>query len=69
LLSPDSWKGCLKDVTSVISCVGGFGSQSDMYKTNGTANLNAVRAAADHGVKRFVYVSAADLGLANYILK
>lgn len=69
LLSPDSWKDALNDVTSVISCVGGFGSNSYMYKINGTANINAIRAAAEHGVKRFVYVSAADFGLANYLVR
>lgn len=69
LLSSDSWKEALDGVTSVISCIGGFGSNSYMYKINGTANINAIRAAADKGVKRFVYISAADFGLANYLLK
>ncbi|GFZ08252.1 NAD(P)-binding Rossmann-fold superfamily protein [Actinidia rufa] len=52
-----------------ISCVGGFGSNSYMYKINGTANINAIRAAAEKGVKRFVYISAADFGLVNYLLQ
>ncbi|XVE71307.1 hypothetical protein DITRI_Ditri10aG0141000 [Diplodiscus trichospermus] len=69
LLSSDSWKDALNGVTSVISCVGGFGSNSYMYKINGTANINAIRAAAEKGVKRFVYISAADFGLANYLLQ
>ncbi|XP_022750360.1 uncharacterized protein At1g32220, chloroplastic-like isoform X1 [Durio zibethinus] len=69
LLSSDSWKEALNGVTSVISCVGGFGSNSYMYKINGTANINAIRAASEKGVKRFVYISAADFGLANYLLK
>lgn len=69
LLSTDSWKEALKGVTSVISCVGGFGSNSHMYKINGTANINAVRAAAAEGVKRYVYISAADFGVANYLLQ
>ncbi|KAM1021712.1 hypothetical protein ACFX2J_042564 [Malus domestica] len=69
LLSPESWKDALDGVTSVISCVGGFGSNSYMYKINGTANINAIRAAAEQGVKRFVYISAADFGLANYLLR
>ncbi|CAN6838948.1 unnamed protein product [Brassica oleracea] len=70
LLSSDSLKDALDGVTSVISCVGGFGSNSYMYKINGTANINAVRAASEKGtsVKRFVYISAADFGLANYLL-
>ncbi|KAK8499383.1 hypothetical protein V6N13_010584 [Hibiscus sabdariffa] len=69
LLSSESWKEALDGVTSVISCIGGFGSNSYMYKINGTANINAIRAAAEKGVKRFVYISAADFGLANYLLK
>ncbi|KAJ4975048.1 hypothetical protein NE237_008222 [Protea cynaroides] len=69
LLSPDSWKDALNGVTAVISCVGGFGSNSHMYKINGTANINAIRAAAGQDVKRFVYVSAADFGLVNYLLR
>ncbi|KAL6345529.1 hypothetical protein AAG906_017254 [Vitis piasezkii] len=69
LLSSDSWKEVLSGVTSVISCVGGFGSSSHMYKINGTANINAIRAAAERGVKRFVYISAADFGVANYLLQ
>ncbi|KAI7989269.1 Uncharacterized protein LOK49_LG13G02849 [Camellia lanceoleosa] len=69
LLSDDSWKEALSGVTSVIACVGGFGSNSYMYKINGTANINAIRAAAEKGVKRFVYISAADFGMVNYLLK
>ncbi|GMQ02710.1 hypothetical protein CsSME_00048813 [Camellia sinensis var. sinensis] len=69
LLSDDSWKEALSGVTSVISCVGGFGSNSCMYNINGTANINAIRAAAEKGVKRFVYISAADFGVVNYLLK
>ncbi|KAJ9167615.1 hypothetical protein P3X46_019232 [Hevea brasiliensis] len=69
LFSPDSWKEALNGVSAIISCVGGFGSNSHMYKINGTANINAIRAASEQGVKRFVYISAADFGLANYLLQ
>lgn len=69
LLSPETLKDVLDGVTSVISCVGGFGSNSYMYKINGTANINAIRASAEKGVKRFVYISAADFGFVNYILQ
>ncbi|PSS01047.1 hypothetical protein CEY00_Acc22405 [Actinidia chinensis var. chinensis] len=69
LLLDNSWKESLCNVTAVISCVGGFGSNSYMYKINGTANINAIRAAAEKGVKRFVYISAADFGLVNYFLQ
>ncbi|XP_073042695.1 uncharacterized protein At1g32220, chloroplastic-like [Primulina eburnea] len=69
LFSMDSWKDVLKGVTSIISCVGGFGSNAEMYKINGTANINAIRAASEEGVKRFVYISAADFGVMNYVLQ
>lgn len=69
LLLPETFKDALDGVTSIISCVGGFGSNSAMYKINGTANMNAIRAAAEKGVKRFVYISAADFGAVNYLLQ
>ncbi|KAJ9556266.1 hypothetical protein OSB04_010880 [Centaurea solstitialis] len=69
LLSGSSWKEALNGVTSIVSCVGGFGSNSYMYKINGTANITAIRAAAEKGIKRFVYLSAADLGVVNYFLQ
>ncbi|KAD4384936.1 hypothetical protein R6Q59_010936 [Mikania micrantha] len=69
LLSGSSWKEALNGVTSIVSCVGGFGSNSYMYKINGTANITAIRAAAEKKVKRFVFVSAADCGVINYILQ
>uniref|UniRef100_A0A1D1XFG6 Uncharacterized protein At1g32220, chloroplastic n=1 Tax=Anthurium amnicola TaxID=1678845 RepID=A0A1D1XFG6_9ARAE len=69
LLVPESWKDVMDGVTAVISCVGGFGSNTHMYKINGTANINAIMAAAEKGIKRFVYISAADFGLAKYLLK
>ncbi|PKI48200.1 hypothetical protein CRG98_031465 [Punica granatum] len=69
LLEPESLKDALSGVTAVISCVGGFGSNAYMYKINGTANINAIRVASEQGVKRFVYISAADFGVANYLLQ
>lgn len=63
LLSLGSWEDALNGVTSVISCVGGLGSNSHMYNINGTANVNAIKAAFEKGVKRFVYISAASAGI------
>ncbi|XP_049932743.1 uncharacterized protein LOC116251463 [Nymphaea colorata] len=51
LLVPDSLKDAFDGVTAVVSCVGGFGSNSHMYKVNGTANINAmiaIRAASEN---------------------
>ncbi|KAI4991319.1 hypothetical protein ZWY2020_039690 [Hordeum vulgare] len=69
LLEPASLEDSMDGVSAVVSCVGGFGSNSQMFKLNGTANINAIRAAAEKGIKRFVYVSAADFGLVNYLLQ
>ncbi|KAM0863309.1 hypothetical protein ACQ4PT_044686 [Festuca glaucescens] len=69
LLEPASLMDSMDGVSAVVSCVGGFGSNSQMIKINGTANVNAIRAAAEKGIKRFVYVSAADFGLVNYLLQ
>ncbi|KAH7574002.1 hypothetical protein JRO89_XS03G0237300 [Xanthoceras sorbifolium] len=54
LLTPDSWKEAFNGVTSVISCVGGFGSNSYMYKINGTANINAIRVASEKGIYAWI---------------
>ncbi|XP_042407260.1 uncharacterized protein At1g32220, chloroplastic-like [Zingiber officinale] len=69
LLEPESLKDAMRDATSVISCVGGFGSPSYMRTLNGTANVNAVQAAAENGVKRFVYISAASFGVIDYCIQ
>lgn len=42
-----------------ISCVGGFGSNSYMYKINGTANINAIRAAAEEGITKHLIIYGA----------
>ncbi|KAG6472939.1 uncharacterized protein At1g32220, chloroplastic-like [Zingiber officinale] len=60
LLEPESLKGAMTGVSVVISLVGGFGSYEEMIQMNGTANINAIRVAAEKGVERFVFVSAAD---------
>ncbi|KAG6498860.1 hypothetical protein ZIOFF_038610 [Zingiber officinale] len=69
LLEPESLKDAMSDATSVISCVGGFGSPSYMRTLNGTANVDAVQAAAENGVTRFVYISAASFGLIDYCIQ
>ncbi|XP_071705461.1 uncharacterized protein At1g32220, chloroplastic-like [Rutidosis leptorrhynchoides] len=69
LLSGNSWQEALNGVTSIVSCVGGLGSNSYMYKLNGSANIIAIRAAAEKGIKRFVFISAADSGVISYFLQ
>lgn len=69
LFHPANWRTALDDVSAVISCVGGFGSNEQMRKINGGANVEAIRAAADAGVERFVFVSAHDFGLPGFVLR
>nr|QKY15174.1 NAD dependent epimerase/dehydratase (TERH) [Polytomella parva] len=57
-LDPESYSSFLRNSAAVISCVGGFGSNEQMWKTNGTSNVTAIEAASAAGVPRFVYVSA-----------
>lgn len=69
LFHPSNWRNELSDVSAVISCVGGFGSNQQMQKINGVANVQAIRAAADAGVERFVFVSAHDFGLPSFVMR
>ncbi|GAB2216263.1 hypothetical protein Droror1_Dr00024033 [Drosera rotundifolia] len=58
----NSVEGAVDEVAYVVSCVGGFGSNAYRYKINGAANINAIKAAVDHGVKGIVYIPI-DFGL------
>jgi len=57
-LEPRTYEQHLQGAIAAISAVGAFGSQADMLKTNGTANVTAIEEAAKAGVPRFVYISA-----------
>ena len=57
-LEQQTYTDALQGASAVISCVGGFGSQAEMRRTCGTANVEAVSAASAAGVPRFVFVSA-----------
>ncbi len=43
---------------AVISCIGGFGTEEQMRRINGTANVTLIAAAKAAGVPRFTLVSA-----------
>uniref|UniRef100_A0A0R0JI14 NAD(P)-binding domain-containing protein n=1 Tax=Glycine max TaxID=3847 RepID=A0A0R0JI14_SOYBN len=58
LFSTATLRKHLNGATAVISFMGGFGS-----------NIKAIRAASDQGVKRFVYISAAECGVVNDLLQ
>jgi nucleoside-diphosphate-sugar epimerase len=71
IFHPERWKDTipLEEVSAVISCVGGFGSDEQMLKINGEANIAAINAASKSGVKRFVFISALDYGLPSFVLR
>eukprot|EP00245_Coleochaete_scutata_P000998 TRINITY_DN11227_c0_g1_i1.p1 TRINITY_DN11227_c0_g1~~TRINITY_DN11227_c0_g1_i1.p1 ORF type:complete len:339 (-),score=36.86 TRINITY_DN11227_c0_g1_i1:169-1185(-) len=62
------WAPLLKGVVSVISCIGGFGTNAQMERINGDANITAVEAASEAGVERFVLVSVHDYNLPAFLL-
>ena len=57
----DPLREALRGCDAVISCLGAFGSNDFMHKLNGTANAALAEAAAEAGVRRFVFVSAAEI--------
>ncbi|KXZ43484.1 hypothetical protein GPECTOR_89g504 [Gonium pectorale] len=57
-LEPQSFSRHLEGADAVVSCIGAFGTQAEMLKLNGAANVSLIEAAKAAGVKRFVYVSA-----------
>ena len=73
-LEPRTYERLLPGALAAVSCIGGFGSQSQMQQINGAANAAAIAAAKAAGVSRFVYISAhmpnvpgIDLLLSGYI--
>ena len=55
----ESLRDMIKGHDAVISCLGAFGTNEAMHLINGTANAELAEAAAEVGVKRFAFVSAA----------
>lgn len=62
-------EGCrtdvFKGVDSVVSAIGAFGSNEFMEKVCGDATIGAVETAASEGVKRFGFISSAQVGKFN----
>lgn len=44
-----NWDEVLLGATAVVSTIGGFGSEEQMQRINGEANIVAVNAAKDYG--------------------
>ena len=61
----EAMEGC----DAVVSCIGAFGSDAFMLEMNGDVNVNAVHLARSCGVKRFVFISAADFKFPSFVLR
>eukprot|EP00244_Chara_vulgaris_P005917 TRINITY_DN2270_c0_g1_i2.p1 TRINITY_DN2270_c0_g1~~TRINITY_DN2270_c0_g1_i2.p1 ORF type:complete len:477 (-),score=71.69 TRINITY_DN2270_c0_g1_i2:527-1957(-) len=69
VFDPDVWRMQLRDASGVVSCIGGFGTNDEMRRINGHANVKAVQAAAEEDVKRFVLISAHYFSIPAFILR
>ncbi|KAL2634680.1 hypothetical protein R1flu_006159 [Riccia fluitans] len=62
------WYSALSGCTAVISTLGGFGTNEQMLKINGDANIAVVDAASKAGVPKFIYVSVHEYNLPEFLL-
>lgn len=64
------WDSLLGGVQAVVSTLGKlFGSDDQIEKINGEANIIAVNAAKKAGVQKFIYISVHDYNLPDFALK
>lgn len=63
-----NWEGLLRGVTAVVSTIGGFGTNEQMEKINGEANVVAVDAASRFGISKFILISVHDYNLPSFLL-
>jgi nucleoside-diphosphate-sugar epimerase len=62
------WDGLLRGATAVVSTLGGFGTNEQMEKINGEANVLAVDAASKAGIPKFILISVHDYKLPSFLL-
>ncbi|KAK9985150.1 hypothetical protein SO802_034675 [Lithocarpus litseifolius] len=63
-----NWDEVLVGATAVVSTLGGFGSEEQMLRINGEANVVSVNAAKDNGIPKFILISVHDYNLPSFIL-
>lgn len=63
-----NWDEVLVGATAVVSTLGGFGSDEQMKRINGEANVVAVNAAKDYGIPKFILISVHDYNLPSFLL-
>lgn len=64
-----NWDEILVGVTAVVSALGGFGSDEQMLRINGEANVVAVNAAKDYGIPKFIFISVHDYNVPSFLLQ
>ncbi|KAL5551061.1 hypothetical protein UlMin_001237 [Ulmus minor] len=64
-----NWDEVLLGASAVVSTIGGFGSEEQMLRINGEANVVAVNAAKDYGVPKFILISVHDYNLPSFLLQ
>lgn len=63
-----NWDEVLPGATAVISTLGGFGSEEQMQRINGEANIISVNAAKEYGIPKFVLISVHDYNIPSFLL-
>ncbi|KOM45513.1 hypothetical protein LR48_Vigan06g081900 [Vigna angularis] len=63
-----NWDEVLVGATAVVSTLGGFGSDEQMKRINGEANVAAVNAAKEYGIPKFILISVHDYNLPSFLL-
>ncbi|GMN30432.1 hypothetical protein TIFTF001_002789 [Ficus carica] len=63
-----NWDEVLPGATAVVSTIGGFGSEEQMQRINGEANVVAVNIAKDYGIPKFILISVHDYNLPSFLL-
>ncbi|CAJ1931067.1 unnamed protein product [Sphenostylis stenocarpa] len=63
-----NWDEVLVGATTVVSTLGGFGSDEQMKRINGEANVVAVNAAKEYGIPKFILISVHDYNLPSFLL-
>ncbi|KAJ6946741.1 hypothetical protein NC651_001443 [Populus alba x Populus x berolinensis] len=63
-----NWDEILFGATAVVSTIGGFGSEEQMQRINGEANIVSVNAAKEFGIPKFIFISVHDYNLPSFVL-
>lgn len=63
-----NWDEVLVGATAVVSTLGGFGSEEQMQRINGEANVVSVNAAKEYGTPKFILISVHDYNVPSFIL-